>query len=242
MIPIYILEDEAIIREHIQEVIEKHIMIENYDMDVICATALPESILEIEAQENVRGLYFLDVDLGPDTMTGFELAKIIRERDPRGYLVFITTHDELLMETFKMRLEAMDYILKDDLEQVGGRIRNCIDVTIDRVLKEQMEIGEYYTIKIFDDVYHIPVSEILYFETSQEKHRIIMHANRDLLDFVGNLSKIDLDLGKTFVRIHRSYVVNRQRIKRIDYGKSEIELDNGEMIPMSRKGRKTLEG
>ncbi|WP_228410256.1 LytTR family transcriptional regulator DNA-binding domain-containing protein [Erysipelothrix piscisicarius] len=62
------------------------------------------------------------------------------------------------------------------------------------------------------------------------------------IDFVGNLSKIDLDLGKTFVRVHRSYVVNEKRIKRVDRGNSEIELDNGEIIPMSRKGRKTLEG
>ncbi|WP_267128109.1 response regulator [Erysipelothrix piscisicarius] len=142
-------------------------------MKVLCAADNPETILEIGAAENVRGLYFLDVDLGPDAMNGFELAKVIRERDPRGYLVFITTHDELLLETFKMRLEAMDYILKDDMSQVDIRIRHCIEETINRVIKEQMEIGEYYTIKIFDDLYHIPVSETLYFETSQENTALL---------------------------------------------------------------------
>lgn len=51
MIPVYILEDEMIIREHIQDVIEKHIVIQNYDMKILCATDNPESILEIGASE-----------------------------------------------------------------------------------------------------------------------------------------------------------------------------------------------
>lgn len=49
-------------------------------------------------------------------MNGFELAQEIRKFDPRGFIIFITTHAELSYMTFTYKVEALDYIIKDDID------------------------------------------------------------------------------------------------------------------------------
>ena len=55
-------------------------------------------------------------DLGAD-INGINLGEEIRQLDPTGYIIFITTHAELSHLTFKYKVEALDYIIKDDFSE-----------------------------------------------------------------------------------------------------------------------------
>ena len=76
------------------------------------------SLLEKIKETGEVGIYFLDIDLKTD-MTGLTLAQEIRKYDPRGFIIFITTHSEMSYMTFIYKLEALDFILKDDPEELG---------------------------------------------------------------------------------------------------------------------------
>ena len=59
-------------------------------------------------------------------MSGLELAQKLRLHDPRGFIIFITAHNDLAFETFRLRLEALDYIVKGDYNAMAVRVRECL--------------------------------------------------------------------------------------------------------------------
>ena len=93
MIDLYICDDEETARMQIQDDIEKKILIEDYDMKVVCCTGNPRILLE-EAHNALhkRNIYFLDVELKDAEYDGFVLGKEIRRLDPHGTIVFITSY------------------------------------------------------------------------------------------------------------------------------------------------------
>lgn len=114
MIPVYLCDDEAGIRGEIRRELEKEILIAGYDMEIVCDSSNPREILTVMSKNRQRGIYFLDVDLKDGQYTGFTLGQAIRKADPRGFLVYITAYGELAFDTFRYKLEALDYIVKDN--------------------------------------------------------------------------------------------------------------------------------
>ena len=77
MLPVYICEDDARIRDELQTYLEKQILIEGYDMALSLVTSRPEDIIEAVQKTPGRGIYFLDVELNGETMDGFSLGQAI---------------------------------------------------------------------------------------------------------------------------------------------------------------------
>ena len=125
MLNVFICEDNTIERNKFEKIIKDIIMIENLDMDVSLSTGNPEDILSYLDNNSVSGLYFLDIDL-KNKINGLKLAEKIREYDPRGFIVFVTTHTEMSYLTFIYKVEAMDYIIKDNYPNIRKRIHECI--------------------------------------------------------------------------------------------------------------------
>ena len=87
-------------------------------------TTSPYDILDYVSENEVTGLYFLDLDLGCD-INGIELAKTIRARDSRGFIMFVTADAESHVLTFQYMVEAMHYIVKGD-DAFGDCICECL--------------------------------------------------------------------------------------------------------------------
>lgn len=67
MVPIFICEDDAIQRHRLEDIIKKYVMIEDYDMEIVLSTDSPNDLLQyVDEHRDVRGLYFLDIDLGQE--------------------------------------------------------------------------------------------------------------------------------------------------------------------------------
>ena len=125
MLKIYICEDMEAERDRIQQVIENIVLMEDLDMELCCVSQDPHRILDKVKKTEEVGIYFLDITLGTD-MTGLTLAQEIRKYDPRGFIIFVTTHSEMSYLTFIYKLEALDFILKDDPEELDRRVYDCI--------------------------------------------------------------------------------------------------------------------
>ena len=103
MLKIYICEDIEVQRNKIQQVIENIVLMEELDMELWCVSEDPHVIIEKVKETEDVGIYFLDIALGAD-MTGLTLAQEIRKYDPRGFIVFVTTHSEMSYMTFIYKL------------------------------------------------------------------------------------------------------------------------------------------
>ena len=240
MVPLYICDDEQAQRERIAGLVQKQIMILDCDIGPVRTFGSAAALLAAHDGEAVPAVYLLDVDL-QDHLDGFGLAVELRRRDPRGYIIFITGHGELSFETFRYRLEAMDYIVKGGDGEMQARLQSCLGSIVERLRDERGENSRYYTIKLFDTIRHIPLSRLLYFEANGRQHRISLHTDNEVVEFFGSLQPVEEDLCDDFFRCHRSCLVNRRRIRHIRLKEQEVELDNGERLPLSRGAKKLLQ-
>lgn len=241
MVAIYICEDNLIFQQEIQKTIENYVMIQAYDMQVALATVKPREVLKAIADEKTRNVYFLDVDLKDAEMNGFELGKAIRKFDPRGFIIFITDHSELLAETFNYRLEAMDYIVKGDIDIIQTRIRECLDSVQERLLLEQKDTRRYLPIKMNNEVFYVAIDEIYFIETAPHNHKVLLYAKDQQLDFFGNLKDLEAELGDEFLRVHRSYLVNTKQIRQLDFKTNTIFFEDELSCFFTRRKKKVLQ-
>ena len=228
MLKVFICEDNDLLRKKFTKIIKNFIIIENFDMEVALSTENPYSILDYITNNETSGLYFLDINLNAD-IDGLILAEKIREYDPRGFIVFITTNEEMTPLIFKYRIEAMDYIIKDDFHAVNERIYQCIINANKRYSAKATKLGQIFNVKINDKIINVEYNKILFFETSQNKHKIILHAIDKQFEFNSQVKEIEdkLDIN-TFYKCHKSYIININNIKEIDVTRRIAHMVNGE--------------
>jgi two-component system response regulator AgrA len=210
-------------------------MMEDLDMKIVLATAMPGDILAYIKKTSVAGLYFLDIDLGRE-MNGIKLAEAIREYDPRGFIVFITADAGAFTLTFKYKLEAMDYIVKNEIN-IHERICECIRSAYDRYTAKTSPLQPNFVFKSPDGVViALNFAEIVYFEVCKDMpHRVMLHTQNGLYNFRGNLADIIGKLGGDFYRCHRAFIVNLKKIKKIDAAMMKMQMENGAEIEVAAK-------
>ena len=125
MLDIFVCEDQDTQRRTIVQTIQNAVLIEELDMQLALDTGDPYALLDKVRDSRNTGIYFLDIDLNSD-MNGMKLAQQIRLFDPRGFIIFITAHSELNYITFQYRVEAMDFVLKDNPAEAKVKIRECL--------------------------------------------------------------------------------------------------------------------
>lgn len=241
MVPVYLCDDNEKEKNHLCKMVENLIFIQGYDMKVVLAATTPEEILAHRQTHTNQSVYILDVDLKHEVYNGFTLAKRLRELDARGFIVFVTTHEEMMYETFRYRLEAMDYLIKEEPGKLTERLRECLTEIDKRVGNEKKDHQRYYTVKTDGCVFHNPMAEIQYFNTAGENHRVTLHSNDRQLEFRGDLSTLEKDIGADFLRIHRSYLVRADKIKRVSFSDGSVVMEDGSVCPFSRRGKRLLQ-
>lgn len=239
MLKKYICEDIEVQRDKMQQLIENIILMENLDMELGCVSGDPHRILEEVKETKDVGIYFLDIALGAD-MTGLILAQEIRKYDPRGFIVFVTTHSEMSYMTFIYKLEAMDFILKDAPEELGKRVHECILKANQRFVSAHNKVQANFSVKVNEKVFTVDYDDILFFETSLNVHKIILHCKNRQMEFLGKLKEIEKEVDGRFYRCHRSFLVNKDNIREIDFQKRVIRMAGGDECLISSRMMKGL--
>lgn len=215
MLDIFVCEDNAMQRQAIVQTVQNAVLIEELDMQLVLDTGDPYMLLEKLGTSQNTGIYFLDIDLGSN-INGMKLARQIRLFDPRGFIIFITAHSELSYMTFQYRVEAMDFILKDNPAEAELKIKECLLNAMERYTLQTNRTHEVYTIEIGGRKISIEYDDILFFETSGNIHKVILHAKDRQIEFPSTIKELANELGDGFVQCHRSFLVNQKNIKEID--------------------------
>ena len=237
MIAVYLCDDEDTVRHQMKTALEWKIFVEDYDMEVVCAAATAQELLDA-VEDNRRSVYFLDVDLKDGEWDGFTLGQELRRRDPHGTLIYITSYGDLAWKTFQYHLEAFDYIVKEE-DQTGVSAARCLEAVHARLLDERRDPAEVFSLRSRDGVRHVPLDDILFFETVSKTHHVFMHTADSRVDFVGSLSELETKLGGRFVRVHRAYLVAVDKIETVDRKRNIVRVGGRECL-LSRAGRAKL--
>lgn len=222
---IYICEDNKKQRDTLEKLIIS--LTNDSDFDIALSTDNPKSLLlAIEKQKNTN-IYFLDIDLN-STMNGFELAKEIRKNDLNGYIIFLTSHAELTLLTFKYKVRALDYILKGSISSIKEKISECFEEISKDLSKHSTNSKKTISINTGDNITFYDLDDIIFFETANKDHKIKLHTVFGFVEFYGTLKDIQKSLNEDFYKTHRSYIINTKKIKKIDKNNLIIYMDNNE--------------
>lgn len=189
---------------------------------------------------NSADCYFLDINLGSE-ITGMDLAKQIRSIDPLASIIFVTSHNEMLQLTFTYHVEALDFIIKNEIINLQDNILSALK----NAYQKYRKIGthpnmQYYPLKIGEYIKNIELDSILFFQASSIAHKITVHTIQGEFEYYDTLNTIE-DSNKDFFRIHRSFVVNIKNISKLDMKQRQVIMKNGIVCPVSFRRLKLLE-
>ena len=239
MLDIFVCEDNAAQRRTVVNIIQNTVLIEELDMQLTLDTGDPYMLLKkIKTSQNT-GIYFLDIDLN-SSMNGMKLAQQIRLYDPRGFIIFITAHSELSYMTFQYRVEAMDFVLKDNPAEAKVKLRECLLNAMERHTLQTNKTHKVYTLEVGGRKINVNYEDILFFETSSNIHKVILHSKDRQIEFPSTLKELTGVLDSNFVRCHRAFLVNKNNIKEVDTKNRIIHFANGETCLMSTRMMKGL--
>jgi len=183
-------------------------------------------------RSNTTGLYFLDIDL-QSNRNGIELAQEIRKYDPRGYVVFVTTHSEMAILTFRYKVEAMDFITKDETETLPDMICSCIQ-NAERNYKTQLDSSNrLLSIKLDKDSLVLDQNDIVAITTSDDSHKIIVHTKTGIRQISSSLKEIQATLNSDFCQCNRSTIINMKHVLKYTRENALLHMSNKETYSVS---------
>ena len=225
-----VADDEALARRNLTILLRR-------DPDV-------ESIVEcgsgLEAIEQIRrskpNLVFLDVQM-PEC-GGFDVLELLGGDMPPT-VIFVTAYDEYALRAFEAG--ALDYLLKpfDDI-----RFGRALQRAKDRLATEpQRRSIARIAVKDRGQVLFLNMSEIDWIEAAN--YYACLHVGGATHVVRRTLQELEQDLDEdTFIRIHRSIIVNRDKVRGLELqssGEYEVVLDSKVRLPLSRRFRKRFQ-
>jgi two-component system, LytTR family, response regulator len=185
-------------------------------------------------ETNTIVVAFLDIEL--KGVSGIELRQ---KALAIPVCVFISSHSENAAETFE--LQTLDFIVKPfkfpRFEQTVHRIEEFMEVRTKADLFESSIGGDSVYVKTGHNQIKVKLHEILYLEALKNYTILVTEDKRHCV--LSNLGEIlQEEKFNSFVRIHRSFAVQKQFIEKI--GSQEIELKNKALIPIGRSFKDNL--
>lgn len=227
MISIAICDDDIAITGRIESILQ-NIANKNFiqiDTEVFWRG---KQLTELIENGDYFDIIFLDIEMGKED--GISVARKIRETDKKVLIVYVTSHESYMKDSFDVR--PFRFLVKPVSEE---QIERCF-------LKAHEEISseDSYFRYTYQRVSHkIPIRDILYFES--RKRKIYVITSKGIFELYGKLSDIEESLkgSKTnFLRVHQSFLVNYRYVDELGY--DFIVLESGKRIPISEDRRRII--
>lgn len=223
---VILIDDEELARSYLRELLSSHPEIE---IAAECRNGF-EAVKAIN--ELAPNLIFLDIQM--PKLDGFEVLELI---DAKPAVIFVTAYDQYAMRAFDAR--AADYLLKpftaERFESALERFKSGAGAKpVGAPPREVMRL----VVRDGAKVHVIPIEKLDYAEARDDYVALHSEGKSYLKQQPIGALEAMLDRNR-FVRIHRSAIVNLERIARIEpFGKESriVILTGGVRLPVSRAG------
>lgn len=234
---VVLVDDEKPARTLLREYLAAH-----DDVQVVaeCANGFEAVKAVAEQQPDVL---LLDVQM--PKLTGFEVLELL---DPCPAVIFTTAYDEYALRAFEVH--AVDYLLKpfaperlaEALVQARERLGRPAEPLPAAELADaaRPDAGPLNRVLVRDGsrIHVLPVDELDFVEARDDQ--VCFHARGGEHQKTEKLGRLEKQLDPTrFVRIHRSYILNLDRLAKVElYAKDSrmAILEDGRKLPVSRSG------
>ena len=238
---VLIVDDEDLARAVLRELLTAH-----PEVEIVGEAANGFAAVKL-AEELAPDLLFLDIQM--PKLSGFEVMELLGEKVA---VIFVTAYDEFALKAFDVH--AVDYLLKP---VEPARLGEAIARAAQRLAENQARPSavavaaaaqppgrpiERVLIREEGRVHVLPLGKIDFVE-ARDAYLSFAVAGKRLLK-QQTMAELEAQLdGSRFVRVHRSYLLNIERLARLElYAKDSwiAILADGARIPVSRSGHARL--
>ncbi len=221
-----IVDDEVIA----QRIIAGYLAdLEDFEVVARCTNAIT-AMEELKKQE--VDLLFLDIEM--PKLSGLSLLKTLHNPPP---VILTTAHREYALEGFE--LQVVDYLLKPISFERFLKSLNLFKMRRPKLggieSEEATDLGPIIYVKSDKKNYKLNVNSISYIESMS--NYIIIHLAKDRYIVYKSLADILEELPKSFIRIHKSYVVNKDKI---DYFTRELVKVGAKEVPIGKTYKENI--
>ena len=221
MIHIAIVEDSAFDRQVLQDCLREYGRATGTELE---ATEYTGGAAFLESEPGAFDLVFMDIMM--EGMDGLTTARMLRRRDDRILLVFVTSMIQYAVQGYSV--DAMDFMVKP-VTYTGLKL--CMDRAVRR-MKETAQTRLCFSNR--EGSHSVPASEICYIESLE--HKIIVHTTQDTIPSDMSLAAAEKMVSALpFFRCHVSFLVNLRYVDRVSGNDVWV---NGNRLSISRYRRK----
>jgi len=189
-----------------------------------------EALLMLQSQD--FDIVFLDIEM--PLINGIELLQSL---NPKPAVIITTAFQEFAFEAWQS--DAVDYLQKPisyaKFLKAVTKAKNYCSV------KDRQFVKKSFAFRINGVMLSANSEDIIYISSLGNYLKIFTTTHKNPLLVYESLTNIQQQLSKdTFIQIHRSYIVNKVFISKID--KETLRLKNGEQLAIGRKYQILLEG
>ncbi len=217
MIYIAICDDEKYMLDEIAKMVSK--FFRNKKIEITILKFL--SGRELLKYKKTIDIVFLDIQM--KEIDGMATAKVLREQNYRGFLIFITILQEMVFQSFEV--QAYDYLIKPIEEAHFQKTMERLFCSI------RSSSGNNLFIQKGNECRIISFDDIIFCEIINRK--IYLHLrSKEVMDYYDRMENLEKKLDGRFYKCHRSYLINLKYLK--SYKNGMAYLEGEEMIPVSR--------
>jgi DNA-binding LytR/AlgR family response regulator len=226
-----------------QEVVELHII----SKDVIAGVSEDYwEIFPLYEFEKIQGyisenpllnLMIYDVD----NDEAFDYLVDIRKKYRQSSIMLLADTSISPMKYLRPDIRADSLLLKPwTKQQARSVLKDFLKGYLKLLMEDDETIENSYVVETKDGMTHIPYEQIYFFEAREKK--IYVCIGKEAYGFYGTIDKLADELPSNFVRCHRGFIVNKNRIDRVVISQNIIYLDDGFDVPLSRSYKPLFKG
>ena len=185
------------------------------------------------ADKNPRvDIYCIDLTINGS----LELTKELRKNNPESYLILIADSSISPVVYMRPQINAGSLLLKplsqvDIAEVIGEAISTYIE-------KKYGSASRTFVVESRGERSIIGYRRINYFKSREKK--VFLCTDSEEFGFYDTLDELEKTLSEDFIRIHRSFLVNRQKIASVFISQGRVLLTDGSEVPLSRSYKPML--
>jgi len=204
-----------------------------------------QSAIETREQLEKEMIDVMFIDINMPDMTGMQL---VRSLAAPPLVVFTTAYSEYAVEGYKV--DAVDYLLKpfgfDEFRRSAEKVRSRLAANAVAARPTAMPNAEPVASATSDDAYFfktehrmvkVSLADIRYVEGMSEYVKIYLDNDKPLTVLLA-MKRLEDRLPANFMRIHRSYIVNLDKVQELN--KNRVILDAETFLPIGENYREQL--
>lgn len=204
MIHLLICDDDNYTLRMLEKLFAENPLVDTIDLAQDGETAIQMGL------EKTYHIALMDIDMpGKD---GIQTAKQLIESNPDLHVIFITAYADYAFNAYDV--SPIDYILKPiEID----RVQNSVYKVVRRIEELQfinfVKRSPVLIVKSKSDIFFLKSEDIYFVE--KENKKLLIHTVHGIIDTYMLLSDIEDKFGSLFLRTHKSYLVNIQKVSRI---------------------------